>query len=335
MPTSEPPLSGSIAPVPASTVWICHVPPTFAANLSDALSRSKYVTIGVPSGPTWMLVYMPTSVPASVMPPRIIEPGTSGITSGTPSTHSHVVSGIRPVITLATTRSPCDSAYADTHAVPSEPTATAEYGPMRPTGTSLAHTQAWSMQNGSWPFAQVSGGQSIAVSHAWLLVLAAAAAGGEREQRRQREPRAAELQDLLAAAGRQQHQADDRDQRDRARTRHRTGVALAAHAVAHAVERRDELARDVPRLVLRIHGELAVLEVRAHLVAREAERVRHPRRLRRARARLAVRDLDVVADRMSVAVIVAVSLSSTVSWPNAGGTESMMTSVVGWYTTVW
>src|SRR5579863_2748162 len=95
MPTSEP-LVGISVPVPASTVCSCHVPATFAANLSDALSTSKYDTTGVPSGSTWMLVYMPTFGPLSEMPPRIFEPGTVTGPLGTPSTHCHVVGSILP-----------------------------------------------------------------------------------------------------------------------------------------------------------------------------------------------------------------------------------------------
>src|SRR3569623_1505606 len=149
MPACEPPAS-SIGPRPASTTWVCHVPPTFAANLSDAVSRSKYVTIGVPSGATWIDVYMPTSGPSSSMPPRICEPGTTTGPSGTPSTHSHAESRIRPPSVFATHRSPCDDAYADTQIAPSAPVATSLYGPLRPAGMSSLHTLVLSMQFGSW-----------------------------------------------------------------------------------------------------------------------------------------------------------------------------------------
>src|SRR4051812_9784674 len=105
-----------------------------------------------------MLVYMPTFGPSSSTPPRTVEPGTvtgpggapsthshaeSGIRTpagtagrgtvtgpgGTPSTPSHAESGIRPPVACATTRSPCDCAYADTQIVPAPLTPTSLYGP--------------------------------------------------------------------------------------------------------------------------------------------------------------------------------------------------------------
>src|ERR1041384_746151 len=102
----------------------------------------------MPSGPTAMLVYIPTSGPASSMPRRIFDPGISTGPSGTPSTHSHASSGIRPPVVRATTRSPWLSAYADTQIAPSAPTATLEYGPTRPAMMSAEHTHMWSTPNG-------------------------------------------------------------------------------------------------------------------------------------------------------------------------------------------
>src|SRR5258705_9840097 len=99
-----------------------------------------------------MLVYMPTSSPAAEMPPRIIAPGPSTGRSGTPSTHCHVVGAIRPAVsTRATTRSPWDDAYADTHAVPAGEPVMSLYGPIRPGGMSFEHTHMPSMQNGISP----------------------------------------------------------------------------------------------------------------------------------------------------------------------------------------
>jgi hypothetical protein len=129
------------------------------------------VTIGLPSSPTAMLVYMPTSGPASATPPRIVAPGISTGPSGTPSTHSQVVSRIRPSrSTRATTRSPCDCAYAETHAVPVGVPAMSLYGPIRPGGMSSEHTQNPSIQNATSPSVQ-NPSQSSTVSQAWSLGL--------------------------------------------------------------------------------------------------------------------------------------------------------------------
>src|SRR3569623_1120918 len=103
------------------------------------------------------------------MPPRIIDPGTVTGPSGTPSTHSHAVSRSRPPLACATTRSPCDCAYADTHEAPVALTPTALYGPIRPAGMSSEHTHVLSMQNGSWPCGHIV--QSSAVSHAVVFLL--------------------------------------------------------------------------------------------------------------------------------------------------------------------
>src|SRR5215470_10392452 len=151
IPTSAPlPVSGSL-PVPLSTTWICHAPLTRCASLSDAVSRSKYDTIGTPSAPTAMLVYIPTSGPLSLIPPRIFEPGTITGPAGTPSTHSQAVSGIRPPVVRATTRSPWLCAYAETQMPPSGATATSEYGPIRPARRSGEQAHALSTQKCSCP----------------------------------------------------------------------------------------------------------------------------------------------------------------------------------------
>jgi hypothetical protein len=119
----------------------------------------------VPSGPTAMLEYMPTSGPSSAMPWRIFESGITTGPSGTPSTHSHASSAMRPsMVACATTRSPCDCAYADTHTVPFAPAATSEYAPSRPIGMSSSQMHMLSMQNGSWPESHALGSQSFTVS---------------------------------------------------------------------------------------------------------------------------------------------------------------------------
>src|SRR5580698_4636772 len=158
MPASESPAAATL-PVPTSTSLITHepaapdpepVPATYAANFSAPRSTSKYDTIGVPSEATAMLVYMPTSGPSSVTPPRIIEPGTVTGPDGTPSTHCHAVSSIRPgPLTCAT--------------------ATSEYGPSWPIGTSVLQMHMLSTQNGSWPIGHSV--QSLVISHACLLLL--------------------------------------------------------------------------------------------------------------------------------------------------------------------
>src|SRR5690242_3901648 len=109
-----------------------------------------------------MLVYMPTSSPLASMPPRYFEPSMTTGPSGTPSTHSQASSGTRPGWTWATTRSPYDCAYAETHVSPVAPTATSEYGPTRPIGMSSAQTHSLSMQNPISPSSQPV--QSAAVS---------------------------------------------------------------------------------------------------------------------------------------------------------------------------
>src|ERR1044071_5696031 len=144
-PSAPAPVAGSL-PVPLSTTWTCHAPLIRCASLSDAVSRSKYDTIGTPSAPTAMRVYMPTSGPASLTPPRIFEPGTVTGPAGTPSTHSHDSTGIRPPAVFATTRSPRLCAYAETQIAPSGPTATSEYGPIRPARLSAEQLHAWSRQ---------------------------------------------------------------------------------------------------------------------------------------------------------------------------------------------
>ena len=70
------------------------------------LLGNTFVNILISSLATLMLVYMPTFGPAAMMPPRIIEPGAITGPLGTPSTHSHAVSGTTPEPTLATHRSP-------------------------------------------------------------------------------------------------------------------------------------------------------------------------------------------------------------------------------------
>ncbi len=140
---------------------------------------------------TAMLVYMPTFGPSSSMPPRTFESGTVTGPSGTPSTHSHASSGMRPPVRLR------DDEVAVRLRVRRHPGLSRprrprrrEYGPTRPSGMSSEHTHVLSMQNGSSPCA-AAGSQSSAVSQAWRLVVAIAAGlrATRRPKRRPTDPR--------------------------------------------------------------------------------------------------------------------------------------------------